>query len=109
MKYGEIETRLHELERSLEQRLEEVKAGLVQQYSADSKEQAIERENDEVLEKIEESIVAELAQVKNALRRLHEGEYGICESCGDEIAVARLEVMPFATLCVECAELMERR
>ncbi len=109
MKYQEIERQLHELERSLEQRLEDVKAGLVQQYSADSKEQAIERENDEVLEKIEETIIAELTQVKNALRRLREGEYGICESCGDEIAVERLKVMPFATLCVDCAAAMERQ
>ena len=105
--YSEIEQELRELDRSLEQRLADVKAGLVQQYSADSKEQAIERENDEVLQKIEESILVELSQVKNALRRLNAGEYGICEECGDEIAVGRLKAMPFATLCVDCAEARE--
>ena len=106
--YSEIEQELRQLERSLEQRLEDVRAGLVQQYSADSKEQAIERENDEVLQKIEESVLTELGQVKNALRRLHAGEYGICESCGEQIALERLKVMPFATLCVDCAEALER-
>ncbi len=105
--YSDIEQTLRELEQSLETRLSDVKAGLVQQHSADSKEQAIERENDEVLQKIEESIMAELSQVKQAVRRLNLGEYGICEECGDEIAVERLKAMPFATLCVACAEARE--
>lgn len=101
--YSDIEQELRELEKSLEGRLSDVKAGLVQQHSADSKEQAIERENDEVLQKIEESTLAELSQVKQALRRLSTGEYGICEVCGDNIAVGRLRAMPFATRCVACA------
>ena len=106
--YSEIEQQLQALEKSLEQRLEEVKGWLVQPYSADSEEQAIERESDEVLEKVKETVEAELVQVRNALRRLHAGEYGICESCGDEIAIERLRAMPFATLCVKCAEAREQ-
>ena len=35
--------------------------------------------------------------------RIEKGEYGICESCGDPIPLARLEVLPYATLCVACA------
>ena len=105
--YSEIEKELRELEHSLQERLDGVKDGLLQEHSADSKEQAIERENDEVLLKIEESVSAELEQVKNALKRLDAGEYGICEACGDSIAVGRLKAMPFATLCVACAEARE--
>ncbi|RME42408.1 MAG: hypothetical protein D6791_17780 [Chloroflexi bacterium] len=43
-----------------------------------------------------------LEMVENALRRLEDGTYGICEGCGREIDPARLEVLPEAHLCVEC-------
>lgn len=46
----------------------------------------------------------ELAQIDEALARVDAGEYGICASCGDPIPAARLEVRPFAELCVPCAE-----
>lgn len=45
-----------------------------------------------------------LRKAGNALQRLDQGEYGICESCGVAIPIARLEVLPYATLCVECAQ-----
>ena len=45
-----------------------------------------------------------LAQVKAALERIAEGEYGICPSCEEDIPVARLKVRPEAVLCVACAE-----
>ena len=46
----------------------------------------------------------EIRRLEGALRLLDEGEYGWCASCGEEIAPARLEVDPAATLCVRCAE-----
>lgn len=45
-----------------------------------------------------------LRKAENALERLNSGEYGICESCGAAIPVARLEVLPYTTVCVECAQ-----
>jgi RNA polymerase-binding protein DksA len=45
-----------------------------------------------------------LRKAENALERLDKGEYGICESCGTAIPVARLEVLPYTTVCVECAQ-----
>jgi len=44
-----------------------------------------------------------LHKVEHALTRIDTGEYGICESCGVAIPVARLEVLPYATTCVACA------
>ena len=49
-----------------------------------------------------------LMEINEALRRLYRGEYGICESCGQPIARARLEAMPHARLCVSCKEKEER-
>ncbi len=44
-----------------------------------------------------------LRKIERALARIDEGEYGICEICGSAIPVARLEALPYATLCVTCA------
>lgn len=44
-----------------------------------------------------------LHKVQHALARIEAGEYGICESCGNDIPVARLDALPYATFCVNCA------
>lgn len=44
-----------------------------------------------------------LADVDDALRRLAQGRYGICERCGGRIAAERLEALPATRLCVGCA------
>ena len=51
----------------------------------------------------ERARTAELARLDQAMRRLEDGEYGWCVTCGEEIAAARLEVDPAAAVCVECA------
>ncbi|MDI2126201.1 TraR/DksA family transcriptional regulator [Yinghuangia seranimata] len=50
-----------------------------------------------------------LSQSERALRRLADGTYGACESCGSPIGKARLQVFPRATLCVTCKQREERR
>ena len=46
---------------------------------------------------------AELQRVENALRKVDAGTYGACESCGKPIAPERLEAIPWAPLCIDCA------
>ncbi len=46
-----------------------------------------------------------LTDVDDALGRLQEGTYGRCERCGNQIAEARLEAMPTARRCLDCAKL----
>lgn len=50
-----------------------------------------------------------LSQIENALERIEEGTYGQCEECGVKIPKSRLNAIPFATLCVRCAEEQERQ
>jgi DnaK suppressor protein len=40
--------------------------------------------------------------VTEALRRMENGDYGICERCGDTIALKRLQAIPWAKFCLEC-------
>ncbi|NLT54053.1 MAG: TraR/DksA family transcriptional regulator [Actinomycetales bacterium] len=43
-----------------------------------------------------------LAEIKRALRAMADGRYGLCEGCGREIPVERLEIRPDARFCVAC-------
>jgi len=54
-------------------------------------------------------LLAALADVEGALRRIAAGSYGECVDCGEPIAPARLEAYPAATRCVECQSALERR
>ena len=49
-----------------------------------------------------------LKKVEKALRRLDEGTYDECETCGNYIGYKRLSARPEATLCIECKEEQER-
>jgi len=52
---------------------------------------------------IEQNTLDLLSKANRALERVEDGTYGTCESCGKAIPVERLEVLPYSTLCVECA------
>jgi len=54
------------------------------------------------------SVQALLTQVEEALARLDEGTYGVCESCGRAIHPARLKAIPYAKLCIDCKSREER-
>lgn len=43
-----------------------------------------------------------IGQIENALERIENGSYGVCEVCGKNIGNDRLEVLPFARRCIEC-------
>jgi DnaK suppressor protein len=49
-----------------------------------------------------------LAKIKEALERIENGTYGICESCDEEISIKRLEARPVTTLCVKCKTAQEQ-
>jgi DnaK suppressor protein len=43
-----------------------------------------------------------LKKIENAIERIEQGIFGICEKCGSEIDMRRLEARPVTTLCIEC-------
>lgn len=70
---------------------------------ADFSDQATQRQNDETLEAIGDTARSEIAAIDAALIRLEAGQYGDCVSCGRPIEAARLQAVPYATTCVNCA------
>ncbi len=49
----------------------------------------------------------EQQQIRAALRRIEEGDFGYCRVCDDEIGIKRLEINPATTQCIRCAEKSE--
>lgn len=70
----------------------------------DFAEQATQSENDDVLNALDDEAKVAVIQIDNALLRIQNESFGICESCGAEINEKRLQAIPFASLCITCAE-----
>ena len=94
---------LLQFENELSNRLENLSVDLSKSHSRDSGEQAVERENDEVIDKLESETSDELQQVKRAIQRIKQGKYRSCTNCEGEISDARLKAIPYTTLCINCA------
>lgn len=103
MAYDSIRQQLEERLAELQVRLENIKKDVTRAHSGDSAEQAQERENDEVVDAIGNETAQSIKIVQAALGRIADGSYGTCKECGENIGQARLEAMPEATRCVECA------
>lgn len=69
----------------------------------DFAEQAQQRQNDDVLQALLAEAEAELRLVGLARERLREGHYGLCTRCGLAIAPERLQALPAAQCCLDCA------
>lgn len=84
-------------------RAEAIRRDLSRPHAASFPEQAVERQNDDVLRALLAEAEEGLRQVERARARLADGSYGRCTACGASIAVARLQALPAAELCPECA------
>ena len=81
---------------------------LARSHSPDFAEQALQRQNDEVLEALLAEAKAAMRQVGLAQLRLAEGQYGLCLRCGEPINPARLQALPASEFCLACAEQQAR-
>ncbi len=52
---------------------------------------------------------AEIIDIDRALEKIGDGTYGICESCRDNISMARIKAIPFARLCIKCKQDQEKQ
>jgi RNA polymerase-binding protein DksA len=75
-------------------------------HLADTATVTYDRELDYTLEENAEHM---LAEIDAALQRIDDGSFGRCTNCGKEIAPARLEARPWATLCIDCQRSREGR
>ena len=84
-------------------RMQDIETELDKPKSKDLGEQAIDLEDDEVLETLGTSAQREVYELRKALDRIADGTYGICAECENRISDERLEAVPQAMLCRDCA------
>lgn len=84
--------------------LKELKA----QTSGDVIDAALDSVQDEISSQLAEVESRELARIEVALERIRTGQYGLCEACSTNIPMARLNALPYATLCIKCQREAER-
>jgi DnaK suppressor protein len=105
-KYESLREKLSTTRNELQRRLQGIRQDVrnTEPLAQDFAEQAVERENEEVLDALEIAARAELRQVNAAFERIEQDEYGLCVECGNAIPMERLEVLPYTDRCVSCAE-----
>ena len=96
--------RLEALAAEYKVRAKAIERDLSREHAQSFSEQATERQNDMVLQGLLEDARTGIKEVQEALARVEEGTYGECEKCGEPINAARLEALPAATLCINCAD-----
>ena len=89
---------------------QDLRAG--QESADDGTEDIVDRANNaynrELMFSLSDAERNTLLQIENALRRMDEGTYGRCSNCGQNIALPRLEALPWARFCVDCQEMAEK-
>ncbi len=96
---AQIEARIAELTAQVQK----ISDDLDQPLTADLEDQAIDLEDDEVLERLGQANQQELRLLNDALKRIDDGSYGICAKCGEDISQERLDAVPYAMICRNCA------
>lgn len=81
---------------------------LRQQTSGDVMDAAMDSAQDEISSQLAEVESRELTNIETALERMRSGDYGLCEGCSEGIPLARLQALPYATMCIGCQREAEK-
>ena len=109
--YEEIRSKLIEMLEDLNLRLTRITNNVRHSdvpLEKDFAEQATQNENNEVMDYLGNSARTEIDMIKQAITRLDNGQYGICQVCDEPISKKRLQALPYSTMCIKCASKAER-
>jgi RNA polymerase-binding transcription factor DksA len=84
-------------------RVGKIEGDLRRTLDRDWREQAIEAENDEVLQGLDDMTRDEVRRIRAAMGRIANGTYGTCMTCGRAIGEERLAAIPSTLTCLACA------
>jgi len=78
-----------------------------ERVSGNFSDQSQEMENQELVYNLDQEGRNELKAIEQALHRIDSGEFGLCQSCGKKIQDARIQAIPYAEYCIDCATSQE--
>lgn len=85
-----------------------LRAAAVKEIEASPADNASARTLNELVNEAAEHNAAQLRIVKHALAKFADGSYGVCENCGEQIGLSRLNARPEARFCIVCQTRMEK-
>lgn len=104
----EIKQRLLEERAQLIEKLKDNDLSVDDSETPDPVDLAVRNYSKNVMLAVSENESRQLALIDEALLRVEDNEYGLCQNCEKEITPKRLEAIPWARYCLNCQELVER-
>lgn len=106
--HARLVSRRDALRKAINGDLEGYREFAVSDVVGDNVDAAVDTANDEINTQLIEIESRELGQIEHALERIVQGVYGRCEFCGEKIAEARLNALPYTSSCIDCQRENER-
>ncbi|MCC6328486.1 MAG: TraR/DksA family transcriptional regulator [Acidobacteria bacterium] len=104
----EVKQRLLEERAQLIEKLKDNDLSVDDSETPDPVDLAVRNYSKNVMLAVSENESRQLALIDEALLRVEDNEYGLCQNCEKEITPKRLEAIPWARYCLNCQELVER-
>lgn len=106
--FKEIKQRLLEERDLLIEKLKDNDLSVDDSETPDPVDLAVRNYSKNVMLAVSENESRQLALIDEAIRRVDDGEYGLCQNCEKEITAKRLAAIPWARYCLNCQELVEQ-
>ncbi len=104
--YEQVRHSLIDMLEDLDDRLAKITHDVKEPLDKDFEEQATQTENNEVLDGLGNAARTEREMVRQAIARIDQGRYGLCQVCGQPISKERLKAIPYSSMCIKCASQM---
>lgn len=102
---GQLESMLEEIQRKGQSTLENMSDS--NQIYADPADRAAQESDQFFTLRLRDRDRKLIKKIREALERIENGSYGICEGCGGDISIPRLKARPVTTLCIDCKSRQE--
>jgi DnaK suppressor protein len=111
-KYASFRAKLEKIRFSIVGQVQEKyksKKELLNEPTADIADGAVQSYDRQMMMELGEKDLTRLRLVEEAIDKLDEGQYGVCSECKELIPEGRLTIIPFASYCVDCLEMIESK
>jgi DnaK suppressor protein len=110
-----MDKKLHEIKKKLLSQKKELLIGAIEALNELPGETVFSDLGDQATAEIDRNFMLRLKgrerkllkKIEEAIERINQGVFGICEKCGEDINIKRLEARPVTTMCIECKTLQE--
>lgn len=100
--YKVLVDRQRALQKALADQMDQLGQAVAKKSNEDAGDAANGSDQQDISSRLAEVQSRELARIREAIKRARDGKLGVCDACGNNIPMARLNALPYATLCIGC-------